>query len=422
MKKPILMRWFWCLLEYLLFSPIILIIAGFSLPEASVIPFVLVLPLHTLSGVALTAVLKKFRKLLTAVIGVVYTAVMTWLWVMLFRIDLVGGTALTAIGIAFLFIYGIRAGTSGGIRRYFFYFIGLLFHCLSVFLAHKAPMLAPFQTFALGLAFLYVLGGLPFANRRFLVQETQEKSSVHILPGTVLRGNRIILIMVMAGIILLSFWRTFLDAIVYAAGKIAAFIWRLVQWLTTLREVENLPQGGGDDMGLPPATPSNNIMDIIAYVFVLIIFLFILIRFFKNLPKIMTGLFSWFSSVFSRFRSWGTAEQGYVDKQESLLKTETPKRSSFLNRLFQREPKWRDMKDNISKVRFLYAQFVLNRVRKGFSFSQSETPGETIDRIQEREKEQNADHNNLRNAYQQARYGNKAADDQTVEMLKDAYL
>lgn len=405
-----------------MFSPIILIVAGFSLPEASVIPFILVLPFHTLSGVVLTAVLKKFRKILTVVIGVVYTVVMTWLWVMLFRIDLVGGTVLTAICIGFSFIYGISAGTSGGIRKYFFYMIGLLFHCLSVFLAHKAPLLAPFQTFALGLAFLYVLGGLPFANRRFLVQETQEKSSVHVLPGSVLRGNRIILIMVLAGIVLLSFWRTLLDAIVYVAGQIAAFIMKLIQWLTTLKEVENLPQGGGEETGLPPATPSNTIMDIIAYVFVLIIFLFILIRLFKNLPKIINGLFSWFSSVFSRFRIWGTAEQGYVDKQESLLKTETPKRSSFLTRLFQREPKWRDMKDNISKVRFLYAQFVLARVRKGFSFSQSETPGETIDRIQEREKEQNVDHENLRKAYQQARYGNKAADDETVKTLKDVYL
>ncbi len=422
MKKPVLMRWFWCLLEYLMLCPVILIIAGFSLPEVCVVPFVLVLPFHTLNAVVLTSVMKKFRRILTAIIGVLYSAGITWLWATFFQIETIGGMMIAAIGTGVMFVYGIRAGIEGSVRKTFFYMMGLLLHALSVFLTHQAPLLIPFREFALILAFLYVLGGLPLANRRFLIRETQEKSSVHIIPGTVLRGNRIILTMVLAGIILLSFWETLLNALVYLTGKIAEFIGKMLMWLTRLQETGELPPGDSDGMGLPPATPSNPIMDILAYILVLLIFSFILWYFIKNFKKIFTGIFSWFSSIFGRFRKWSATEQGYVDKQESLLKTETRIKSSFLARLFKREPKWRDMKDNTSRVRFLYARFVLDHMRKGFAFSQAETPGEIIDRIQNSEKDKRMDHDSLKNTYQQTRYGDKEVDDETVKTLKDAYL
>lgn len=422
MKKSILVRWFWCLLEYLMLCPIILAIAGFSMPEACVVPFILVLPFNTLVAVVITSVLKKFRRILTALIGVVYTAGITWLWVTLFRIEPGGGTIVTAIGTGLLFIYGIRAGQEGSIQRPFYYAIGLLLHAVSVFLTHQAPMLIPFRVFALTLAFLYILGGLPLANRRFLVRETQEKSSVHIIPGTVLRGNRIILAIVLAGIILLSFWETFLNALVYIAEKIAELIGKFLMWLSKMQEGSGIPPGGEEEMGLPPAAPSNPFMDILAYILVLAFFLFLLWRFVKNFKRYFTGFLSWISSLFGRFRSWSTAEQGYVDKQESLLKNETYRKSSFLTRLFRREPKWRDMKDNTGRVRFLYARFVLAHVRRGFTFSQADTPDETIGRIRACEKDKNADHSILRNAYQQTRYGNKEVDDDTVKTLKDVYL
>jgi hypothetical protein len=422
MKKPILIRWFWLLLEYLMICPIIIILAGFSLPEACVIPYVLALPFNTLIAIVLTSVLKKFRRILMALIGVVYTAGVTLLWVKMFHIGIIPGVVVAAIGTGLLFIYGIWSGKEGSIRRPFFYSVGLPVHAISVFLTHRAPMLIPFGAFALALAFIYVLAGLPLANRRFLVRETQEKSSVHIIPGTVLRGNKIILAMVLAGIILLSFWDAFLNALVYAVGKIAELIGKILMWLSKLQENAGVPPGGEEEMELLPEASSSPIMDILSYVLVIAVFLFILWHIIKNFKRYFTGILSWFSALFGRFRSWSAADQGYVDKQESLLKNETHRKSSFLARLFRREPKWRDMKDNAGRVRFLYARFVLDHIRRGFSFSQAETPDETIRRIQNSEKDKNTDHIDLRNAYQQTRYGNKEVDNDTVKALKDAYL
>ena len=58
-------------------------------------------------------------------------------------------------------------------------------------------------------------------------------------------------------------------------------------------------------------------------------------------------------------------------------------------------------------------------IRKGYVFNVSETPDETIKRIEQMEKDGEKDHGSLRNTYRQARYGNKEIDDNTVKTLKD---
>jgi hypothetical protein len=358
-------------------------------------------------------------------IGLVYTAGVSWLWITLFDINTIGGIVIIVAGTAGLFIYGICAGTSGSVKEFFFYAIGLALHAASIYLTSQAPLIMPYQKIAVALAIVYVIAGLPLANRRFLIRETQQKSSLSIVPHTVLRGNKIILFFLLVGMILLSFWRTLLDGIMYIAGVIADFIGKIIEWLGSFMQPPGEQQGpAGEQMQLPPAESNpvvSLILDILTYIFVLAIVFFIIRYLVKNYKRIYAALYSWFSSFFNRFQKWSTTEQGYVDKQESLLKTEAPKRMSFLRRLFQREPRWRDMKDNASRVRFLYTKFVLDNIRKGFHFIPSETSDETIKRIQDSEKDEARDHNTLRSAYRQARYGEKPVEDDTVKSLKDIY-
>ena len=85
MKKQVFLRWFWCLLEYLMVCPIILIIAGFSLPQDSVVPFTL-LPLHTLGG-GYHIGSEKVQKHSCGRNGIAYTAGFVWLWIALFQVE-----------------------------------------------------------------------------------------------------------------------------------------------------------------------------------------------------------------------------------------------------------------------------------------------------------------------------------------------
>jgi len=80
------------------------------------------------------------------------------------------------------------------------------------------------------------------------------------------------------------------------------------------------------------------------------------------------------------------------------------------------------MKDNSSRVRFIYAKFVSDNIRKGLSFSQSDTPDETVKHIHAMEKDSSVSHEKMRTEYNMVRYGEKIPSDNTVNELKQKYI
>lgn len=427
MKKQIFMRWAWCLLEYLMIFPAILMLAGFTLPGDVVLAFTIVLPFHMLAAIVITSLLKRFRNILAAGIGLIYIALVTWLWQATPMSGSAGELLMTIGATAFFFIWGIRAGIGKSVRSVFFYGGGLIVHAVCLFVFSRAPALKPLLGVLIGVSIAYVIIGLPMANRRFLVLETRQKNSVKTLPGSVLRGNKIIVISIMAGIILLSFWEALANAFVYIAGVIGKVIVMIMEFLGSLYGTgEGQPEGGGEQMMLPPAEESNSIFPVIMTILVILLFtagLFFLIRYIvRNHKRIIAGICNFFSEFFGRFQRWGSIEQGYVDRQESLLKTEIPKKPSFFKRLFRREPVWRDMKDNRSRIRFIYARFVLEHIRKGLNFSPADTPGEAVNKIVRMTGDDPEKHSGILDAYKCVRYGEKEMDDNTVKFLKDMYI
>lgn len=408
--------------------PILLIIVGFALPKQAVVPFILVLPIHMLVSILITSVLKKFRNILVAAIGVVYVAGISGLCIGLFYTGAIIEIIVIVVLTAFFFLWGILAGIGIRKRDIFFYAFGLVLHALSIFLTGQAPALLSYQSTAVVLGIVYVLAGLPLANRRFLILETREKSSLHRIPGSVSRGNLLVAFCFIIGIILLSFWRTLLDGLLYVASVIAGVIGQIIRWFASLYQTdEGIPEGGGGgSMELPPAEESNPlvslILDILGILFVAVVLFFIIRYIVKNYKRIYATIYDFFSRIFGRVQRWSTTEQGYVDQQESLLKTDIPKRRSFLRRLLKREPRWKDMKDNASRIRFLYTKFILNHIRRGFQYSPADTPDETVNRIRDMEKQDTTEHEDIRSAYTLVRYGQKEIQDETVKVLKETYL
>lgn len=73
--------------------------------------------------------------------------------------------------------------------------------------------------------------------------------------------------------------------------------------------------------------------------------------------------------------------------------------------------KWRDMKSNNEKIRYLYMKYVLRGVKEGRPFKYSLTPKELQLLWKAEEKE-------IVSAYIQARYGNEELPEEQVEVLK----
>ncbi|HAA26261.1 MAG TPA: hypothetical protein DCE11_09150 [Ruminiclostridium sp.] len=427
MKKQVLLRWFWSILEYLMVFPVILIIAGLTFDKNVQVMFTLSLPFHMLVPIVITMALKRFSNLLITVVTILYTALAAALWVIIVPLDAVEEIIVTLLATCFFFIWGIRSGIGESGRNLFFYSVGLVIYGISVFFISKSSVLEHLTGTAAAFAVIYVIVGLPIANRRFLLFETREKSSVKVIPGSVMRGNWIITIVIIAAMLLLSLWDSFVNAVVYVAKGIAFVIGKVIDFFASLYEpLGPAPDGAGmEDMPFPAEEGHSIIgviLDILAILFLLFI-LFLTIRYIaRNYKRILRAIQDVISGLLGSFKKWSSTELGYFDRQESILKTEMPKKPSIIKRIFRREPRWRDMKDNASRVRFIYTKFVTENIRRGFNFSCTETPAETIKRIAERNKQDIKVHEKIKSAYNSARYSCATPCDDTVNELKNMYL
>ncbi|HEY8499988.1 MAG TPA: hypothetical protein VIL89_05160 [Clostridia bacterium] len=428
MRKQVLLRWFWCVLEYLMVFPIILIIAGFTFDKNIQLLFTLSLPFHMLVSIVITMALKRIRNLVIALITILYTAGITVLWIAVASLGTIEQLSAIIISTCFFFIWGIRAGIGASSRNLFFYSAGLIIYGISTFLINKSPLLEHLTATTVVFAVIYIIAGLPVANSRFLLLESREKSSLKVIPGSVVRGNRIITTGLIALILILSLWEALVNAVVFVAKGIVFIIRKIIDFFASLYQpMEQGSNGPGmEDMPLLPAEESNSIitviLNILSILFVLFI-LFITIRYIvKNFKRIWKAVHEVISGILGSFKKWGSAEQGYFDRQESILKTELPKKPSIIKRIFKREPRWRDMKDNASRVRFIYTKFVTDNIHRGFNFSCTDTPSETIKRIAGMNKQDEKAHEKIKSAYNSARYSSVMPGDETVNELKSVYL
>lgn len=177
MKKQVLLRWFWSILEYLMVFPVILIIAGLTFDKNVQVMFTLSLPFHMLVPIVITMALKRFSNLLITVVTILYTALAAALWVIIVPLDAVEEIIVTILATCFFFIWGIRSGIGESGRNLFFYSVGLVIYGISVFFISKSSVLEHLTGTAAAFAVIYVIVGLPIANRRFLLFETREKAA-----------------------------------------------------------------------------------------------------------------------------------------------------------------------------------------------------------------------------------------------------
>lgn len=429
MKKQVFLRWLWCVMEYLMYFPLVLIAAGVLFPYRTVVILLPTLPLHLLFALVLTSVLKKFRNLLAVLIGTVYTVFVVFVFSRVFLAGSLNEIIAVAAGTVLFYVWGIRAGTGETQVKLVLYSGGLIVHIVSLFLINNIEVLKPYFNMAMWVSISYCLAGLPLANRRFLINETYEKSSLKIIPGSVNRGNIIVVILTLFLIIILSLWRALLDSFMFVAESAAKGILKILKLLGDLYKPDesglvDIPPA--EMSGALPAGEKNPVVDLvlnIITVLILAVILFFVIRYIvRNYKKIYQAFYNFLSSLLNRFHKWSSTEQGYFDREESLLKTEIQKRAPVLRKLFRRYPKWRDMKDNESRVRFLYTKFVTDYIKKGLKLRLSYTPSEVVEQAEKLDGNSQTDHSMLKDVYNDVRYGAKKVDDETVRILKEKYL
>jgi hypothetical protein len=421
--KKILLRWFWSLIEYLMFVPVILIIAGLTLPIENALIYTFTLPLHSLLAVMITVLLKKFKNLVLLILGIVYIFAVSCIWLITSAVT-PEHMLLYILGTAFFFYWGIRRGIAGG-SSMFFYTGGLVIHGLSLLIIGRSPVLNPLFNLSLVLAIFYVLFALPVANRHYLITESQQKNSLNTMPKSVIHGNWIIISAITILIGILSVGHFLLRGLQYlrkAFDYSVNFIWNIIEEISSFFQgIEGSIEPPLDESSyLIEENPVAGIIsDIILATFLIFVVYRIIRYFIKNGKELIKNFIAFFSRVFNRFQKWGDIEKSYTDKQEFLIHAEKNKPS--FKRRREKQKQWKDMKDNSSRTRFLYTRFVLSNIKNGYKFRISDTPSETVQRIT-KEFDGQENHELIGQAYNNVRYGIKELPDDIVGKLKDKYL
>ncbi|MFS0727547.1 DUF4129 domain-containing protein [Paenibacillus sp. 1P07SE] len=141
----------------------------------------------------------------------------------------------------------------------------------------------------------------------------------------------------------------------------------------------------------------------------------------------MTGLKQLLSRLFGGAMREPAAEieLGYEDEKEQLLDLKglgARARAAFASRR-QKPPSWGDMKDNRSRLRFLYETLVLSSMKEGLEFKRHHTPDEVGDEMVRQVKRSDSELvGETVGWYNKVRYGGKQPDDAELERLRKRLL
>ncbi|MCJ7842246.1 DUF4129 domain-containing protein [Lederbergia sp. NSJ-179] len=332
---------------------------------------------------------------------------------------------LAIIQVVFAFRGLTYQGDSSAIPLLFMWYSGLLIYFGGYFLFRYQSLFQPYLTvFSIcGIVLVGII--LLLSNDEALNTSTLSKKQKPYISRTIQRQNRFFLLGTFLVILVISNF-----------GKIREWLWngfkavlRFLFGQTSETNPEPIIEEGAPSSPMLPDLPAGEksafaefldmVMTYIAYVVVGVIVLFLLLLLIKEvrrrLVSVLRRFFRFIKDLLNRSPGQRETEQ-YIDEKESLFdweewkKEQQTKAKNIMKQLFNREPRYETLM-NREKVRFIYRKFI-ERQTKGVEFRFSMTPREVLRHVESKQ-----DLNLLREAYEQARYGELDVDEQTLQKL-----
>ncbi|MCQ6562090.1 DUF4129 domain-containing protein [Paenibacillus mendelii] len=409
------------LIELLLYFPIILVLTGYVLEGPIQWIWLIGLPLGYPIGYFINLPLSfrhPFPVILLAVIG----GLLYGYGFGLFDLSRIGIMAFLAAAFG-MFRGGTMLSLSWheriGISRYAY---SLLFYFLvsAIFLRFERFEDYSWLLLAGGAASLLLF--LFLSNRHMVGEETLSGDQEPKVEATVKRHNRVMVILIVGLTVFLVLAIQLQALFSSLGGAIVALLNKLLSGESREELPAEMPP---NEPAPPPQLPKGGepspIWDILTYVLltvVAVLLLWVILRIMKHVPGWLRLLRERLARLFGRERV--IRSQGYVDEVESIWK---PGRFAAWFRGSSRESrlKWKDLPDNESRIRYLYRQWLGQRVKAGYAYKPHLTPVETGSELSEQlSSQENEMAELLVNHYGSVRYGKKAISDAELERLQAA--
>lgn len=428
--KVSLKLWLGCVLEWLLFLPLWVLLEVYLPPARALIPWMYILPLLSLPGVLLRQVCnRRWQQLLAALpLGAVAGIVCGGLNIQ----------ALPLIAVSALFAYlGMNAASRN--QRLRTYIAGLTVYFAAAIIYARVPELQPSLKLLTWSGSLCLILALLDSNISFL-RYSSLTAEASRLPSGMWRHNRLFILLFVA------------VAAVLAAGAgqaIGTLIWKTVRlisgWLSTLLSgseeappAETAPPAAAPEF--PPAEVKepgllSMIFEIIFYGIGAAALLVVLYLGLRWLYRNTGGLFRRaVDALLAMLRKEAPQEQAsFQDEEKNIFaweKTVQSLKDYWRNRLRPGGPRdrWETMNGSRERVRWLYRHWLSAKQAEGYAVKGFLTPSETgadvaewaESRKQPRKSSggSEASPEELLQLYNQARYGKDATPGKDLEQLK----
>lgn len=307
---------------------------------------------------------------------------------------------------------------------------GFPIYFVSYFAFRYIDILHPYLTLiTIGGAVLVIMTLFISNNERLKTSTLSEEENPYV-SRTIKKQNRLFLVITVAVIALLVGGYKIQDAFK------AALLWFIGLFSGSSAEeevIESTPPPSNSGLPFEGEKESSAILkflEVIAmyavYILLAVALVFLISLFVKKmrtwLKKVMYRFLSFLKQMVSRPDQSETST-GYVDEKESIFnwkewkKEQQEKAKGFVKHIFKGEPSWESL-SNQQKVRYIYRRFLLPRV-KDTNYKTTNTPRETLEKLKDNVSASDEHIDELREAYEQSRYGNKDIDE---DKMKKIYL
>lgn len=314
--------------------------------------------------------------------------------------------------------------------------IGLLQYLLGGLIYNFTPTLMGYTKLFAWLGFTYMVFMLFILNSTELKRASlSNKSGSLPVPNTVIKSNRLLILISIIIPLFINYFDWLREAFGQALRGFIGFLGYIISSIIKLFDFSKGSVGDPGGPGIWNALPDleagePSLLAIIAekvlIVFVVFILLFLLWLGLRHMPVFLKSVYEKLVK-YLKGRTLFEENEGFIDEKERLAglidigKEYRNRFQDWLNIALGRGPKWKDLKDNRQKIRFLYRGLVLKAVARGYTYKEYLTPKETAKDIGSWEKEISAHREMLSSAYDLVRYGEDMPEDRIVHNLTRAF-
>ncbi len=261
------------------------------------------------------------------------------------------------------------------------------------------------------------------------------EETVPVLSSSVLRNNRILILLSLVVVMVIGYFNKLKDGTAWLVRKafmfmLEAFMFLAGLFITPIDGIEAPPSQGPMEL-IPEEIQEPSLLKhilniaglILSWIAVALLLWFALKAFYKLLKK----LYRYIIGIL-RERMSLREDTGFIDEKIKLKGFTEIGRDyidsfqNWIQRLFEREPKWEELSNNRQRIRFLYRNFLLRCMRAGYTYKKHLTPRETSKDILAWQQDRGSQIEDLAQIYDSIRYGQDDVEDRKVQNLAKDFL